>query len=42
MTDGRDDYVDGMKLERFVIECPKETTTVGIPDFSINTLGSGP
>ncbi|RKY07964.1 MAG: hypothetical protein DRP66_05565 [Planctomycetota bacterium] len=30
------DYVDGMELERFVIECPKETV-VGVSSFSLNT-----
>ena len=38
MTDGTNQIVDGMVLERFVIECPKETTTVGISDFSLNTF----
>ncbi|MHC4882188.1 MAG: DUF7901 domain-containing protein [Planctomycetota bacterium] len=31
------DYVDRMKLERFVIECPKETPSVCMPSFSLNT-----
>ncbi|MCK5606101.1 hypothetical protein KAR91_29650, partial [Candidatus Pacearchaeota archaeon] len=39
MTDGTDDYVDGMKLQRFVIECPKEpaTATTCSPHLSLNT-----
>lgn len=31
-------YVDGMELERFVIECPKEQTSVSISSFSLNTF----
>ncbi len=30
-------YVDGKKLVRFIIECPKETVVVGTPYFSLNT-----
>ncbi|MBW8034891.1 MAG: hypothetical protein FVQ79_04420 [Planctomycetes bacterium] len=29
--------VDGQKLIRFIIECPKETVAVGTPHFSLNT-----
>ena len=32
------DYVDGLELERFVIECPKEVVEACDSSFSLNTL----
>jgi len=37
-TDGTDQFIDGMKLERFVVECPVEQTTVCQSSFSLNSF----